>query len=311
MSKIITILLSLLLLSGCSNISDINDNSTELENEEIPIVEVESFNTVKELNIFDNIKTVEINVLGHNVYEYSRTLTFKSQEAQTKFIDDIKQIESANIEAEDGSFVNFGREITDEPDNNWKENIRNYYNDTYALKPFSIKLIYNNGNSVEILQCITDSSDGIYIEGINGNNQSIKGYYYYNDYNIITDTVANLLKDDIPHARYVLASIGEYRDCDWLLPLRYEIDDYIITGEPYADYQGEIKLYFKEYIEDNENLEIYENGNLIEEMANDNQEHYYEIHDTNGNVYEIAYDYVNDTEGYFVPDYLYQETINE
>lgn len=306
MEKYLTIICTFLLLFGCAKNNTDNNVDNKTNNQETTTIE--KYTTVGDLNLFDNIKSVELHFLSDNGSYNDAVLTFKSKDAENKFIDGIKTISDASILNEDGSFVDRdNRNITDNSALNPEESIENYYENSYDIKPFTIIINYES-SSVSIEQ-VYSLGDGIHIEGVNGNNQKINGYYYYNDSNKLTKLVEDLVKDNLPYVRYVLSDSGKYAGiCDYLHPLNYSNDTYTITSSAVESIDKtameQLNKYFVEYIESN-NFEIYEDGNKLGSIPSDGF-HYLVVVDENGNTYDLHYN--SDPFIYsstYIPDYKY------
>lgn len=306
--------MSLLILFGCSNRDDGNITNFDNTSSNNNIVEtnkdesVDNYTTISELKIFDNIESIQIQLFDYYGNYNKCVLTFKSKDLENEFIEKMKNIENANIVNNDGSFdAESGRDITDKPDSNYKDNIENYYNDNYELKPFTIVINYA-GSSVTIEQLDTEA-DGLYVKGTNSYNQNIKGYYYYNDKNYLTSLLENLLKDDLYYVSYVLTSNGDYSGiCEYLHPIKYENDIYIIEStykENVNKSSGtNLNRYLLDYIENN-NFEIFEDGIKLDKVPIDGF-HYLTLYDSKGNEFDLYYhDESIEYSTTYIPDYLH------
>lgn len=282
MKKILIVLLLLVSLCGCKNNSSIDETkkttNEETNDEALTIIKGD---TIEDLHLFDNIESVIIDVIGSRDEGFK--LTFKNSEAQDKFIETIKGINSATYydanEEPKGCYDEDGNEVFGAPCAELADT-----HDWLDVAPI-VTINYTNGESVKISQwLLTDEDAGLTIDGINGNNEKIVDLEYRNDNFLIAKTVADLVRDKLIYAdrKYEV-----YMYTDFLKVVNYDDEDINIKNTNLIEQSDEeLESYWVDYI--NNKFKIYENDELLDSLPTEGK-HTINLEDEKGNTYLAAY----------------------
>ena len=268
MERICTIMLVLLIcLTGCGNKE--NDISTNTNN-----------NDDSEYGLFDNVQSIKVivNGLDNSNYPYSLII---NDDSLDNFIDDVRVIENSNEQEfnsdkfdEDYRLFNG---ISSSPEDE----------DNLGITCVTLVIKYKDNRSNAKVYEFTDGYEDIFKDG-----DGIKIKYdneinfYFNEDNIIINKVKDMVEDTLYYVQ-VYDDDDNYLYTEFLNPYNVKTDEYTIEGS-YVN-RAFLMPYLEDYISNNDFV-LYEDGEKIDKLPDDDLEHDIYIEDENGNLFQYGYD---------------------
>lgn len=268
MKRICTIMLVLLIcLTGCGNKE--NDISTNTNN-----------NDDSEYGLFDNVQSIKVivNGLDNSNYPYSLII---NDDSLDNFIDDVRVIENSNEQEfnsdkfdEDYRLFNG---ISSSPEDE----------DNLGITCVTLVIKYKDNRSNAKVYEFTDGYEDIFKDG-----DGIKIKYdneinfYFNEDNIIINKVKDMVEDTLYYVQ-VYDDDDNYLYTEFLNPYNVKTDEYTIEGS-YVN-RAFLMPYLEDYISNNDFV-LYEDGEKIDKLPDDDLEHDIYIEDENGNLFQYGYD---------------------
>lgn len=268
MKRICTIMLVLLIcLTGCGNKN--NDISTNTND-----------NDDSEYGLFDNVQSIKviINGLDNSNYPYSLII---NDDSLDDFIDDVRVIEKTNEQEfnsdkfdEDDRLFNGISSSTEDEDN-------------LGITCVTLVIKYKDNRSNAKVYEFTDGYEDIFKDGdgikIKYDNEIT---FYFNEDNIIINKVKDMVEDTLYYVQ-VYDADGNYLYTEFLNPYTVMTDEYTIEGS-YVN-RAFLMPYLEDYISNNDFV-LYEDGEKIDKLPDDDLEHDIYIEDENGNLFQYGYD---------------------
>ena len=268
MKKICTIMLVLLIcLTGCGDKD--NDVSTNTND-----------NVDSEYGLFDNVKSIKVivNGLDNSNYPYSLII---NDDSLDDFIDDVRAIENSSkqefnsdkFDEDDRLFNGISSSPEDE--------------DNLGITCVTLVIKYKDNRSNAKVYEFTDGYEDIFKDGdgikIKYNNEIS---FYFNEDNIIINKVKDMVEDTLYYVQ-VYDADGNYLYTEFLNPYNVKTDEYTIEGS-YVN-RTFLMPYLEDYISNNDFV-LYEDGEKIDKLPDDDLEHDIYIEDENGNLFQYGYD---------------------
>lgn len=268
MKRICTIMLVLLIcLTGCVN----NDNDVSINTND---------NVDSEYGLFDNIQDIKVivNGLDNSNYPYSLTI---NDDSLDDFIDDVRVIENSSkqelnsdkFDEDDRLFNGISSSPEDE--------------DNLGITCVTLVIKYKDNRSNAKVYEFTDGYEDIFKDGdgikIKYNNEIS---FYLNEDNIIINKVKDMVEDTLYYVQ-VYDADGNYLYTEFLNPYNVKTDEYTIEGS-YVN-RTFLMPYLEDYISNNDFV-LYEDGEKIDKLPDDDLEHDIYIEDENGNLFQYGYD---------------------
>ena len=260
-------LVLLICLTGCGNKE--NDISTNTNN-----------NDDSEYGLFDNVQSIKVivNGLDNSNYPYSLII---NDDSLDNFIDDVRVIENSNEQEfnsdkfdEDYRLFNG---ISSSPEDE----------DNLGITCVTLVIKYKDNRSNAKVYEFTDGYEDIFKDG-----DGIKIKYdneinfYFNEDNIIINKVKDMVEDTLYYVQ-VYDDDDNYLYTEFLNPYNVKTDEYTIEGS-YVN-RAFLMPYLEDYISNNDFV-LYEDGEKIDKLPDDDLEHDIYIEDENGNLFQYGYD---------------------
>lgn len=268
MKRICTIMLVLLIcLTGCGDRdNDVTTNTND--------------NVDSEYGLFDNIQDIKVivNGLDNSNYPYSLTI---NDDSLDDFIDDVRVIENSSkqelnsdkFDEDDRLFNGISSSPEDE--------------DNLGITCVTLVIKYKDNRSNAKVYEFTDGYEDIFKDGdgikIKYNNEIS---FYLNEDNIIINKVKDMVEDTLYYVQ-VYDADGNYLYTEFLNPYNVKTDEYTIEGS-YVN-RTFLMPYLEDYISNNDFV-LYEDGEKIDKLPDDDLEHDIYIEDENGNLFQYGYD---------------------
>ena len=254
-------------LTGCGNKE--NDISTNTND-----------NVDSEYGLFDNVQSIKVivNGLDNSNYPYSLTI---NDDSLDDFIDDVRVIENSSkqefnsdkFDEDDRLFNGISSSPEDE--------------DNLGITCVTLVIKYKDNRSNAKVYEFTDGYNDIFKDGdgikIKYDNEIT---FYFNEDNIIINKVKDMVKDVLYYVQ-VYDADGNYLYTEFLNPYTVKTDEYTIEGS-YVNRTFLIP-YLEDYISNNDFV-LYEDGEKIDKLPDDDLEHDIYIEDENGNLFQYGYD---------------------
>ena len=260
-------LVLLICLTGCGNKN--NDISTNTND-----------NDDSEYGLFDNVQSIKviINGLDNSNYPYSLII---NDDSLDDFIDDVRVIEKTNEQEfnsdkfdEDDRLFNGISSSTEDEDN-------------LGITCVTLVIKYKDNRSNAKVYEFTDGYEDIFKDGdgikIKYDNEIT---FYFNEDNIIINKVKDMVEDTLYYVQ-VYDADGNYLYTEFLNPYTVMTDEYTIEGS-YVN-RAFLMPYLEDYISNNDFV-LYEDGEKIDKLPDDDLEHDIYIEDENGNLFQYGYD---------------------
>ena len=263
-----TVMLILLIcLTGCGNKE--NNISTNTND-----------NVDSEYGLFDNVQSIKVivNGLDNSNYPYSLTI---NDDSLDDFIDDVRVIENSSkqelnsdkFDEDDRLFNGISSSPEDE--------------DNLGITCVTLVIKYKDNRSNAKVYEFTDGYEDIFKDGdgikIKYNNEIS---FYLNEDNIIINKVKDMVEDTLYYVQ-VYDADGNYLYTEFLNPYNVKTDEYTIEGS-YVN-RTFLMPYLEDYISNNDFV-LYEDGEKIDKLPDDDLEHDIYIEDENGNLFQYGYD---------------------
>ena len=268
MKRICTIMLVLLIcLTGCGDRdNDVTTNTND--------------NVDSEYGLFDNIQDIKVivNGLDNSNYPYSLII---NDDSLDDFIDDVRVIENSSkqefnsdkFDEDDRLFNGISSSPEDE--------------DNLGITCVTLVIKYKDNRSNAKVYEFTDGYEDIFKDGdgikIKYNNEVT---FYFNEDNIIINKVKDMVEDTLYYVQ-VYDADGNYLYTEFLNPYNVKTDEYTIEGS-YVN-RTFLMPYLEDYISNNDFV-LYEDGEKIDKLPDDDLEHDIYIEDENGNLFQYGYD---------------------
>lgn len=268
MNRMFTVMLILLIcLTGCGNKE--NNISTNTND-----------NVDSEYGLFDNVQSIKVivNGLDNSNYPYSLTI---NDDSLDDFIDDVRVIENSSkqelnsdkFDEDDRLFNGISSSPEDE--------------DNLGITCVTLVIKYKDNRSNAKVYEFTDGYEDIFKDGdgikIKYNNEIS---FYLNEDNIIINKVKDMVEDTLYYVQ-VYDADGNYLYTEFLNPYNVKTDEYTIEGS-YVN-RTFLMPYLEDYISNNDFV-LYEDGEKIDKLPDDDLEHDIYIEDENGNLFQYGYD---------------------
>ena len=268
MKRICTIMLVLLIcLTGCGDRdNDVTTNTND--------------NVDSEYGLFDNIQDIKVIVNGPDNSNYPYSLII-NDDSLDDFIDDVRVIENSSkqefnsdkFDEDDRLFNGISSSPEDE--------------DNLGITCVTLVIKYKDNRSNAKVYEFTDGYEDIFKDGdgikIKYNNEVT---FYFNEDNIIINKVKDMVEDTLYYVQ-VYDADGNYLYTEFLNPYNVKTDEYTIEGS-YVN-RTFLMPYLEDYISNNDFV-LYEDGEKIDKLPDDDLEHDIYIEDENGNLFQYGYD---------------------
>ena len=260
-------LVLLICLTGCGDRdNDVTTNTND--------------NVDSEYGLFDNIQDIKVivNGLDNSNYPYSLTI---NDDSLDDFIDDVRVIENSSkqelnsdkFDEDDRLFNGISSSPEDE--------------DNLGITCVTLVIKYKDNRSNAKVYEFTDGYEDIFKDGdgikIKYNNEIS---FYLNEDNIIINKVKDMVEDTLYYVQ-VYDADGNYLYTEFLNPYNVKTDEYTIEGS-YVN-RTFLMPYLEDYISNNDFV-LYEDGEKIDKLPDDDLEHDIYIEDENGNLFQYGYD---------------------
>ena len=260
-------LVLLICLTGCGDRdSDVSTNTND--------------NVDSEYGLFDNIQDIKVivNGLDNSNYPYSLII---NDDSLDDFIDDVRVIENSSKQEfnsdkfdEDDRLFN---DISSSPEDE----------DNLGITCVTLVIKYKDNRSNAKVYEFTDGYEDIFKDGdgikIKYDNEIT---FYFNEDNIIINKVKDMIEDTLYYVQ-VYDADGNYLYTEFLNPYNVKTDEYTIEGS-YVN-RAFLMPYLENYISNNDFV-LYEDGEKIDKLPDDDLEHDVYIEDKNGNLFQYGYD---------------------
>lgn len=237
-------------------------------------------NVDSEYGLFDNVQSIKVivNGLDNSNYPYSLTI---NDDSLDDFIDDVRVIENSSkqelnsdkFDEDDRLFNGISSSPEDE--------------DNLGITCVTLVIKYKDNRSNAKVYEFTDGYEDIFKDGdgikIKYNNEIS---FYLNEDNIIINKVKDMVKDVLYYVQ-VYDADGNYLYTEFLNPYTVKTDEYTIEGS-YVN-RTFLMPYLEDYISNNDFV-LYEVGEKIDKLPDDDLEHDIYIEDENGNLFQYGYD---------------------
>lgn len=237
-------------------------------------------NVDSEYGLFDNVQSIKVivNGLDNSNYPYSLTI---NDDSLDDFIDDVRVIENSSkqelnsdkFDEDDRLFNGISSSPEDE--------------DNLGITCVTLVIKYKDNRSNAKVYEFTDGYEDIFKDGdgikIKYNNEIS---FYLNEDNIIINKVKNMVEDTLYYVQ-VYDADGNYLYTEFLNPYNVKTDEYTIEGS-YVN-RTFLMPYLEDYISNNDFV-LYEDGEKIDKLPDDDLEHDIYIEDENGNLFQYGYD---------------------
>lgn len=237
-------------------------------------------NVDSEYGLFDNVQSIKVivNGLDNSNYPYSLTI---NDDSLDDFIDDVRVIENSSkqelnsdkFDEDDRLFNGISSSPEDE--------------DNLGITCVTLVIKYKDNRSNAKVYEFTDGYEDIFKDGdgikIKYNNEIS---FYLNEDNIIINKVKDMVEDTLYYVQ-VYDADGNYLYTEFLNPYNVKTDEYTIEGS-YVN-RTFLMPYLEDYISNNDFV-LYEDGEKIDKLPDDDLEHDIYIEDENGNLFQYGYD---------------------
>lgn len=237
-------------------------------------------NVDSEYGLFDNVQSIKVivNGLDNSNYPYSLTI---NDDSLDDFIDDVRVIENSSkqelnsdkFDEDDRLFNGISSSPEDE--------------DNIGITCVTLVIKYKDNRSNAKVYEFTDGYEDIFKDGdgikIKYNNEIS---FYLNEDNIIINKVKDMVEDTLYYVQ-VYDADGNYLYTEFLNPYNVKTDEYTIEGS-YVN-RTFLMPYLEDYISNNDFV-LYEDGEKIDKLPDDDLEHDIYIEDENGNLFQYGYD---------------------
>ena len=237
-------------------------------------------NVDSEYGLFDNVQSIKVivNGLDNSNYPYSLTI---NDDSLDDFIDDVRVIENSSkqelnsdkFDEDDRLFNGVSSSPEDE--------------DNLGITCVTLVIKYKDNRSNAKVYEFTDGYEDIFKDGdgikIKYDNEIT---FYFNEDNIIINKVKDMVKDTLYYVQ-VYDADGNYLYTEFLNPYNVKTDEYTIEGS-YVN-RTFLMPYLEDYISNNDFV-LYEDGEKIDKLPDDDLEHDIYIEDENGNLFQYGYD---------------------
>ena len=266
-------------LTGCGDKgSDVTTNTND--NKDSDVTTNTNDNVDSEYGLFDNVQSIKVivNGLDNSNYPYSLTI---NDDSLDDFIDDVRVIENSSkqelnsdkFDEDDRLFNGISSSPEDE--------------DNLGITCVTLVIKYKDNRSNAKVYEFTDGYEDIFKDGdgirIKYNNEIS---FYLNEDNIIINKVKDMVKDTLYYVQ-VYDADGNYLYTEFLNPYNVKTDEYTIEGS-YVN-RTFLMPYLEDYISNNDFV-LYEDGEKIDKLPDDDLEHDIYIEDENGNLFQYGYD---------------------
>lgn len=237
-------------------------------------------NVDSEYGLFDNVQSIKVivNGLDNSNYPYSLTI---NDDSLDDFIDDVRVIENSSkqelnsdkFDEDDRLFNGISSSPEDE--------------DNLGITCVTLVIKYKDNRSNAKVYEFTDGYEDIFKDDdgikIKYNNEIS---FYLNEDNIIINKVKDMVEDTLYYVQ-VYDADGNYLYTEFLNPYNVKTDEYTIEGS-YVN-RTFLMPYLEDYISNNDFV-LYEDGEKIDKLPDDDLEHDIYIEDENGNLFQYGYD---------------------
>ena len=237
-------------------------------------------NVDSEYGLIDNVQSIKVIVNGPDNSNYPYSLII-NDDSLDDFIDDVRVIENSSkqefnsdkFDEDDRLFNGISSSPEDE--------------DNLGITCVTLVIKYKDNRSNAKVYEFTDGYEDIFKDGdgikIKYNNEVT---FYFNEDNIIIKKVKDMVEDTLYYVQ-VYDADGNYLYTEFLNPYNVKTDEYTIEGS-YVN-RTFLMPYLEDYISNNDFV-LYEDGEKIDKLPDDDLEHDIYIEDENGNLFQYGYD---------------------